>query len=49
MDAMNAIEREERPPSRDFFGLSPEDPSKCKICNGFGIIQCSKCKAKGYV
>jgi hypothetical protein len=37
------------PPPRDFFGLAPEDPGKCKVCNGFGIIQCSRCKATGYV
>ena len=52
-EQLDAIEREEAsggpPTPRDFFGLSPEDPGKCKVCNGFGLIPCSRCKAKGYV
>lgn len=51
-EQIEAIEKDDKsvtPPPRDFFGLAPENPGKCKICNGFGIIQCSRCKASGYV
>lgn len=44
-----ATNNQQRPPKRDFVGRGGANPRACRVCQGTGLVLCSKCKGSGYL